>query len=75
MPTLSFPNSAFTLTQSAIWAFFALVMAIWIIATLVLEYHWKNYALDERKIMFVRLAYRTGSYFFLTIILLAAFFY
>ncbi len=65
----SFPS--LIITETTVWIFFAFVIAVWLIATLVLEYHWKNYTIDEQKITSVRFAYRAGSFFLLAIILLA----
>jgi hypothetical protein len=63
LPTLS-------ITGATVWMFFAFVIAVWVIATLVLEYHWENYAVNEQKIVSVRFLYRAGSFFFLAIIFL-----
>lgn len=68
-PTLfSLPSIA--ITGTLIWILFAFVVALWAIATLVLEYHWNNYAVDGKKVTAVRLVYRAGSFFLLTIIFL-----
>lgn len=65
---ISLPSLA--ITGTLVWMLLALVMLVWAIATLVLEYHWKNYAIDEQKILSVRFVYRAGSFFLLAIILL-----
>ncbi|MBI2120419.1 MAG: hypothetical protein HYT94_02215 [Parcubacteria group bacterium] len=75
MSPLPLSFSTITLTKSTVWMFFALILAIWMIATLVIEYHWKSYATDTKKISSMRFAYRIGSYFLLAIIFLAALFY
>jgi hypothetical protein len=70
-----FLPASFTITGSLIWVLFAFVTTIWVIATLVLEYHWKNYAINEQKISSVRFLYRAGSFFLLAIIFLSVFSY
>jgi hypothetical protein len=71
MPT-SFSLHAFTITESSVWMFFALIAALWTMATLILEYHWKHYAINEQKINSARFLYRAGSFFLLVIIFLTA---
>lgn len=65
----SLPSLA--ITGTAAWMLFALVAALWMIATLVLEYHWKNYAVEEHRVAPVRFLYRAGSFFLLAIIFLS----
>lgn len=59
-----------SITGATVWMFFAFVVVAWIIATLALEYHWDNYAVDEQKTGSVRFLYRAGSFFLLAIIFL-----
>lgn len=59
-----------SITGTAAWMLFALVMALWMTATLVLEYHWKNYAVGHQ-VASVRFLYRVGSFFLLAIIFLS----
>lgn len=70
IPSLS-PLPTLAITGVLVWGLFVFVVILWVIATLVLEYHWKSYALGEQKISRVRLLYRTGSFFFLAIIFLS----
>lgn len=62
---------AFVITGTTVWIFFAFTVALWSVATLILEYHWKNYGMDDEKISRARLLYRGGSAFFITVIFLA----
>jgi hypothetical protein len=62
----------FTLTPAIVWGAFGVILLIWVIATLVLDYHWKTYGIDKVKITVMRSAYLAGSIFFLAIILLSA---
>lgn len=71
MTPLLFSLPSLTITGSTVWILFASVAMAWTTATLVLEYHWNNYAVDEQKIVSVRFLYRTGSFFLLAIIFLA----
>lgn len=59
------------INETAAWILFALVAGLWVIATLVLEYHWKNYAVGEHQVAPVRFLYRAGSFFLLAIIFLS----
>lgn len=61
-----------SITGTAVWILFAFVALACSIATMVLEYHWKNYAIDAQKINSVRFLYRAGLFFLLTIIFLTA---
>ncbi len=70
----SLPSIA--ITGTLVWILFVFVALAWTIATLVLEYHWSNYAVAEevlfvQKIGSMRFLYRAGSFFLLAIIFLA----
>jgi hypothetical protein len=65
------PLPSLAVTGTTVLILFALVVALWMIATLVLEYHWKNYAVGEHQVASVRLLYRAGSFFLLVIIFLS----
>lgn len=75
MPPIPFSPTTIIIAASGVWAIFTFIFTLWLIATLILEYHWKRYAIDRKKITYVRFIYRFGSCFFLTIIFLAAFLY
>lgn len=70
-PFLPFTFSPLSINGRVIWLFFAFVILVWILATLILEYHWKNYAVGEKKISQIRLSYRIGSAFLLIILFLS----
>ena len=55
-----------------VWSLFALVVALWIIATIVLNYHWKTYNIPDSKIAFIKYVYLIGSSFFLIVLFLSA---
>jgi hypothetical protein len=65
------PLPSLAVTGTTAWILFALVTVLWLTATLVLEYHWKNYAVGERQVASVRFLYRAGSFFLLAIIFLS----
>lgn len=60
-----------SINGTAAWMLFALVVALWMTATLVLEYHWKNYAVGEHQVVSVRFLYWVGSFFLLVIMFLS----
>lgn len=65
----SFPS--LVITGVTVWLFFAFIVLVWMLATLILEYHWKNYAVGEKKISRIRLSYRIGSAFLLIVLFLS----
>ena len=56
---------------TTIWFFFIFILGLWLIATLVLNYHWKTYGIPESKIAFAKYLYLVGSSFFLVVLFLA----
>ena len=44
-------------SQTILWAFFGVVVLIYIVVSLVLVYHWRRYSLRNRRIAFAETVY------------------
>ncbi|MCK9352075.1 MAG: hypothetical protein WCT49_06735 [Candidatus Paceibacterota bacterium] len=65
-------SSGALITPLFMWGMFVFVLGLWLIATMVLSYHWKTYETPESKIEIIKYAYLVGSSFFLVVLFLAA---
>lgn len=55
-----------------VWVAFALIVTLWVVATLVLTFHWKTYGVNPLRMAVMKYIYLIGSSFFLIIIFLSA---
>lgn len=63
MPPLSFGQLSFQIpvTPSLLFALFALLVATWLICTIIFRYHWKNYTVSWLEVVSMNLIYFIGS--------------
>ncbi len=54
-------------SQGALLAILGLVAIVWSIGSLILVYHWNNYALEKRDVIVLEIIYFIGSFLILTL--------
>lgn len=64
-----------TVSSSFLWAVVGLVFLIYLIFSIVLNYHWKNYANDSETVKRVKKMYFSVSISILALSVLSAFIY
>lgn len=68
-------NFSIPVTPALLFSLFTLLIAVWLVFTVILRYHWKKYSVNKLTLLEMNLVYLVGSAVLLVLIGISALLY